>query len=305
MPQYRKLSTRTPESFDFNDLPDDFTRLTWLQLPLVSCSDGRGIDIPGWLIGRIYPLRQDVTADMIDAAMSAFEAHGMVERYSIDGRSYYQIINWTKYQGNTDKESDSPYPAPELVGSRSRVGTEQVGSKSALDADADADAMRDADAERDANAKSGASAPARPRSRPRPSTSFPIPPELRTWFHQHNIPDPQTADDLALVQSPTARSWLNITMRWPGWAALRQIFKSIGPQPDESALRRVWDAWTLNGYSVRNVAGILERYHAEIDRAGPAANGHGRSSPTPNRPTREGIEAAKARFAAALEGKTT
>lgn len=226
----------------------------------------------------------------------------MVVRYSVDGRPYYQIINWARYQGATDKEAPSPYPTPELVGSLPEAGMEQVGSKSALDADAERDAERDADAEGERRV----TAPSRSRPRAsRPAASISIPPRLKEWLTESKIPDPQTAADLALVQSPTARSWLNITMRWPGWSALRQIAKSIGPQPDEAALRRVWDAWTLNGYSVRNVAGILERYHAEIGRAGPAVNGHGRSSPTPNRPTREGVEAAKAKFAAALEGKST
>lgn len=133
MPQYRKLHTRTIESFDFNGLADDFARLTWVLLPLVSCKEGRGIDLSSWLISRLYPLRSDITPDMIEAAMRDFETHGMISRYSVAGRRYYQITNWTHYQGDTKKESPSPYPTPELVQSYAGASTELVTQESSTD----------------------------------------------------------------------------------------------------------------------------------------------------------------------------
>lgn len=165
MPQYRKLATKTLESFDFNALTDDFSRLTWCLLPLVACRNGRGIDIPSWLIGKLYPLRQDVTPAMIEAAMSDFAAHNMIVRYSVEGRRYFQIVNWARYQGATDKEAASPYPAPELVGSGSGVGRELVDSKSASDADADT------------NANTGGIA--RETTTPQPATPPPSPPPVK------------------------------------------------------------------------------------------------------------------------------
>ena len=38
MPRYRKLHTKTLESLDINDMPDDFCRLFWTLLPLESIS---------------------------------------------------------------------------------------------------------------------------------------------------------------------------------------------------------------------------------------------------------------------------
>ena len=134
----------------------------------------------------------------------------------------------------------------------------------------------------------------------RESAPPPVPSDLAAWLKEHKIPHPKTAADLALIRSPAGRLWLNVTMRWPGWVALREIVKSLGPQPDEPALRETWRIWDMNSYSPRNIAGILERYHTEIGRAGsprvgpPSANGH---------VTATAVEQAKARFAAALEEK--
>lgn len=34
MPQWRKLHTKSLDSLDINDMPDDFCRVLWLMLPL-------------------------------------------------------------------------------------------------------------------------------------------------------------------------------------------------------------------------------------------------------------------------------
>lgn len=125
--------------------------------------------------------------------------------------------------------------------------------------------------------RTGATAPLSPR----PASPVPISPELQEWFIENEIPTPQTEDDLALIQSPVGRSWLNVTMRWPGWKALRQIAQTVGPVPDEAALKRVWEAWTLNGYSLSNIAGVLERYKTEAGRGATSSNGHGRPTAPP------------------------
>lgn len=216
MPQYRKLATKTLESFDFNGLADDFARLTWCLLPLVACRDGRGIDIPTWLIGHLYPLREDVTPAMIEAAMVDFAAHGMVMRYSVAGRRYFQIVNWARYQGVTDKEATSPYPAPELVESYAGVGRELVGSKSASDADADADAEGDATRAR----------PTTPQEQPTPKKSPSPSPKVKTripdrtpagfqatsGYHPPPEPDPPPVDKAqALAVGEMANAITDVT----------------------------------------------------------------------------------------------
>lgn len=111
MPHFRKLHIKTLNSLDFDALPDDFARLTWTLLPLISCKEGRGMMHLSWLRSQLYPLRNDVTDEMISAAMQSFIGLDMVVIYSIQGRDYYQITKWHEYQ-NTKREADSPYPEP-------------------------------------------------------------------------------------------------------------------------------------------------------------------------------------------------
>lgn len=128
MPKYRKLHVKTVESLDINDMPDDFTRLTWVLLPLALCREGRGMDNIAWLKAKIYPLRLDVTSKMITEAFDWYEQNRMIIRYEVDGRKYFYIPTWHTYQGDTSKEADTPYPSPSLQ-TNSIPNPEQVESR--------------------------------------------------------------------------------------------------------------------------------------------------------------------------------
>jgi hypothetical protein len=130
MPQYRKLFVKVVDSPSFNEMPDDFTRLTWVLLPLICCREGRAIDHPNWLSSKLYPYRTDVTHNMINDAFNWFEDNDLIRRYEVEGRKYLYITNWYRYQGNTTKETESIYPGPELGKTESRVTPELVESKS-------------------------------------------------------------------------------------------------------------------------------------------------------------------------------
>lgn len=134
MPKYRKIWTKTLDSFDFNEMPDDFCRVVWLLLPLILDSEGRGIDLPAWICSRMFPLRRVDEADII-RAFDYFESRGMIVRYKVDGRSYFYCANWTTYQSGTEKEAASVLPAPlDKVGSRSGAGQELVGAAASASA---------------------------------------------------------------------------------------------------------------------------------------------------------------------------
>lgn len=148
MPQWRKLHLKTVESLDINDMPDDFTRLMWVLLPLGLDSEGRGLDNPAWIKSRIFPVRTDVSLAMIEQAIMWYENRQMVQRYQVDGRQYFCLPTFHKYQGKTDREAESQYPAPpqeggddneNLLKSNSRVTQELVPSKSSSDVDSDID----------------------------------------------------------------------------------------------------------------------------------------------------------------------
>lgn len=138
MPKYRKLHVKTTESLDINDMPDDFTRLLWVMLPLGLCREGRGIDNPSWIRAKLMPLRSDVSDEMVEQAMNWYADRGMIVRYDVSNRNYFYVPSFHKYQGNTTKEAESDYPpayepvlnennnTQELVQSNSRPNPEQV-----------------------------------------------------------------------------------------------------------------------------------------------------------------------------------
>ena len=84
MPKYRALHLKIIDSFDFNEMPNDFFRVTWMLLTLIADSAGRGIDNAAWIRSKMYPLREDVTGTAITAAFPI--AGAGVRRCSNGGR---------------------------------------------------------------------------------------------------------------------------------------------------------------------------------------------------------------------------
>ena len=130
MAQYRALHTKITQSFDFNEMPDDFTRLMWALMPLALDSEGRGIYNSSWLRSKLFPLREDVTAKQIMAAMDWIVERGMIIKYEVDGRQYFYSPTFKSYQRGLEKETKSVLPAPELVESNSVPTPEQLQSNS-------------------------------------------------------------------------------------------------------------------------------------------------------------------------------
>lgn len=126
MPRYRALHVKVIDSFDFNDMPDDFVRLTWVLLPLILDSEGRGIDSPMWIRAKMYPLRNGVIDSEIRRAFDWFAEHKMIIRYQVNGRGYFYIPTWKEYQKGTQKEAPSNLPSPPEVRRKSGGGPEEV-----------------------------------------------------------------------------------------------------------------------------------------------------------------------------------
>ncbi len=157
MPRYRKLHTKIVESLDFDAMPDDFTRLTWVLLPLALCREGRGLNCAEWVKAKLFPVRKNVTARKVRAALDWFIERGMVITYSVEGRDYFYVPSFRKYQGGTEKEAESDYPAPpDLLQTNSRVTPELLQTNSGVtpellqtnsSSDTTTDATTDADAD--------------------------------------------------------------------------------------------------------------------------------------------------------------
>jgi hypothetical protein len=111
MPQWRKLYVKATESLDINDMPDDFTRLLWVMLPLGLDSAGRGLDNPSWVKAKVMPLRIDVALDQVADAMRWFAERGMIVRYQVDRRAYFYVPTFGRYQ-DARRESPPQFPEP-------------------------------------------------------------------------------------------------------------------------------------------------------------------------------------------------
>lgn len=133
MPKYRNIHTKTPDSEDINDMPDDFTRLFYVMFFIILDREGRGYDKPAWLKSKAFPLRDDVTVEMISAAMDWFEERKMIFRYEAGGKKCFYDPKFIAHQSGLNRESPSviPAPTPEQVASWSGVTHEQVVSYSA------------------------------------------------------------------------------------------------------------------------------------------------------------------------------
>lgn len=128
MPKYRKLHTKIIDSFDFNEMPNDFTRVCWLLLIVGVDSEGRGIDNPAWIHSKILPMRSDIDYAAITLAFDWLAERGMIVRYQVANRHYFYIPSFKKYQSGTEKEAASVLPDPCLVESNSGVSQEKVES---------------------------------------------------------------------------------------------------------------------------------------------------------------------------------
>jgi len=112
MPKYRKLHTTITESQDVADMPDWLTRLAWTWLPLACDKNGRGIYNPTWLRSRLFAVIEDVTTEQVERCMQWWADRGLIHVYSVNGRLYFGMCNWEKWQGDTSREGDSNIPAP-------------------------------------------------------------------------------------------------------------------------------------------------------------------------------------------------
>jgi hypothetical protein len=119
MPKFRSIHTKIVQSFDFNEMPDDFTRLVWVLLPLGLDNEGRGIYDFSWIKSKIFPLRKDISEKKLLKSMDWLFSRknkennlGMIEIYSVDGREYFYVPNFKTYQRGFEKEAPSILPAP-------------------------------------------------------------------------------------------------------------------------------------------------------------------------------------------------
>jgi len=153
VPKFRSIFTKVTQSFDFNDMPDDFTRLLWLLLPLGLDCEGRGIYNFSWIKSKIFPIREDISEKKLQKAMewlinrkNSETKLGMVEIYSVGDRQFFWVPTFKMYQRGFEKESPSVMPSP-FNNTNSVPTQELVESESVLNTQSQSNAQTDSQAD--------------------------------------------------------------------------------------------------------------------------------------------------------------
>ena len=89
----------------------DFEFRLWVGLITQADDAGRGDARPAIIKGRVFPLRDRVTAKDIDTALHGLAAKGCVSLYMVGGKPYFWFPTWAAHQ--RVRECKPKYPGPE------------------------------------------------------------------------------------------------------------------------------------------------------------------------------------------------
>lgn len=95
------------------------------------CDDhGRCKDDPRLIVAALFPLHDDMTADVVDRHLTQLEDAGVIVRYSVGGKRFLACTSWSEHQ-HPQKPRPSKFPAPDdadtaAVQEVSRTPTRQV-----------------------------------------------------------------------------------------------------------------------------------------------------------------------------------
>lgn len=132
MARKRMIDPNIWQSEDFNSL-SLMGRLLFIGMFSNADDEGRGIANPVFLRSIVFPYDENIKGADIDEIFIEISKTMSVEIYSCDGKRYYQLTNWDKWQ-KVDKPKPSLFPAPdaatEVFGDSSAKRRELVGEAS-------------------------------------------------------------------------------------------------------------------------------------------------------------------------------
>ncbi|WP_253873061.1 hypothetical protein [Promicromonospora umidemergens] len=94
------------------ELPTD-VRLTGLGLRFFANESGRQTANPILLKGSLYPLTDEVTTEVIDGHLLALEYVGYIQLYTVNKRTYFQVVDWPSVDKRGIDMSRVPPPPPD------------------------------------------------------------------------------------------------------------------------------------------------------------------------------------------------
>jgi hypothetical protein len=107
---------------------DDYNALTYFERDMftrliVTVDDYGRMDARASILrGRMFPLDEHVTNDLIERGLQHMSERCMVQLYIVDGRRYLLLAKWMKHQNPRAKESK--YPEPPTVADEPIINTD-------------------------------------------------------------------------------------------------------------------------------------------------------------------------------------
>lgn len=94
----RKLAALTPAA-----------ERCWWRLQVHLDDEGRAEDEPDIFASVLFQVMRDVTPGMVDRWLWEMAEVGLIERYTVDGTDYLQVLRWDDFQ-HPQKPKKSPIP---------------------------------------------------------------------------------------------------------------------------------------------------------------------------------------------------
>ena len=110
----------------------DFEFRLWVGLITQADDAGRGDARPALIKGRVFPLRDGVTAKDIDAAIHGLAAKGCVSLYEVGGKPYFLFPTWGEHQRVRDCKPRYPGPEDADIPPRVAAGCGELPQDAAL-----------------------------------------------------------------------------------------------------------------------------------------------------------------------------
>src|SRR5581483_11081630 len=102
----RSIPTTLFASPDFFELSSDTVRLLLIGIILDADDEGRGC-----AHARLLARKLDTTTEAVEQTLKECEAHRILRCYLVEGRPYYVLLHWHKYQV-LSRPTPSSYPPP-------------------------------------------------------------------------------------------------------------------------------------------------------------------------------------------------
>ena len=114
MARKRMISPEIWTSQDFSEL-SNFEKIVFISLFSHADDEGRGVAEASFIASATFPFDKNRRDTDIEKALTKIALTMSVQLYSINGRKYYVMTNWKRWQ-KIDKPSKSKLPPPPFVG---------------------------------------------------------------------------------------------------------------------------------------------------------------------------------------------